>query len=42
METFVNETNKKLWNDWQVYLTDDFYHKVDQNKATLDSLLDHG
>ena len=42
IQTFVNKTNKKLWNDWQVYLTNDFYHKVDQNKATLDSLLDHG
>ena len=43
--TFVSKINTKLWNDCRVYLTDDFYYKVDQNRAilaTLDSLLDHG
>ena len=43
--TFVNKINKKLWNDYRVYLTDDFHHRVDQNRAILailDSLLDHG
>ena len=45
IQTFVNKINTKLWNDYRVYLTDDFYYKVDQNiaiLATLDSLLDHG
>ena len=43
-QTFVNKIDTKLWNDCRVYLTDDFYCKVDQNRAilaTLDSLLDH-
>ena len=43
IQTFVNKINTKLWNDCQVYLTDDFYYKVDQNRAILaplDSLLD--
>ena len=42
IQTSVNKTNPKLWNDFRVYLTDDLYHKVDQNRAilvTLDSLL---
>ena len=45
IQNFVNKINIKLWNDCQVYLTDDFHYKVDQNRvilATLDSLLDHG
>ena len=45
IQTFVNKINKKLWNDCWVYLTDDFYYKLDQNRAilaTLDFLLDHG
>ena len=45
IQTFVSNINTKLWNDCIVYLTDDFYYKVDQNRdilATLDSLLDHG
>ena len=45
LQTFVNKINTKLWNDCRVYLTDDFYYKVDQNRAILailDSLLDHG
>ena len=29
IQTFVNKINTKLWNDCQVYLTDDFYYKVD-------------
>ena len=44
IQTFVNKINTKLWNDCRVYLTDNFFYKVDQNKAilvTLDSLLDH-
>ena len=39
------KTNTKLWNDCQVYSTDDFYNKIDQNRsilATLDSFLNHG
>ena len=45
IQTFVYEINTKFWNDWRVYLTDDFYYRVDQNRAILvipDSLLDHG
>ena len=45
IQTFVNKINTKLWNDCRVYLTDDFYYKVEQNTAilaTVDSLLDHG
>ena len=45
IQTFVNKINTKLWNDCRVYLKDDFYNKVDQNRAilaALDSLLDHG
>ena len=45
IQNFVNKTNIKLWNDCQVYLTDDFHYKVDQNRvilATFHSLLDHG
>ena len=41
IQTFVNKINC----DCRVYLTDDSYYKVDQNRAilaTLDSLLDHG
>ena len=41
IQTFVNKINTKLWNDCRVYLTGDFYYKVDQNRAilaTLDSL----
>ena len=44
IQTSVNEINKKIWIDCKVYLTDDFYYKVDQNRTildTLDSLLDH-
>ena len=44
-ETFVDKINKKLWHDSRVYLIDDFYDEVDQNKpilTTVDSLLDHG
>ena len=29
IQAFVNKINTKLWNDWQVYLTDDLYYKVD-------------
>ena len=35
VQTFVNKVNTKLWNDCRVYLTDDFYYKVDQNSAIL-------
>ena len=35
LQTFVNTINKKLWNDCLVYLTDDCYYKVDQNRAIL-------
>ena len=35
IQTFVNEINTKLWNDCRVYSTDDFYYKVDQNRAIL-------
>ena len=45
IQAFVNKINTKLWNDSRVCLTDDFYYKVDQNRAllaTLNSLLDHG
>ena len=45
IQTCVNAINTKLRNDYRVYLTDDFYYKVDQNRAILarhDSLLDHG
>ena len=45
VQTFVNKITEKLWNDCLVYLADDFYYKVDQNRAilaNLDSLLDHG
>ena len=44
-QTFVNKINAKLWNDCRVYLTYDFYYKLDQSRATLatlDSLLDYG
>ena len=47
IQTFVNKTDTKLWNDCRAYLTDHFYYKVDQNSqswlvlATFDSLLDH-
>ena len=33
--TFVNKINTKLKNDSRVYLIDDFYYKVDQNRTTL-------
>ena len=42
IQTFVNKINTKLWNDCRVYFTDDFYCKVDQNRAilvTIDSLI---
>ena len=45
IQSFVNKINIELWNDCWVYLTDDFYYKVGQNRAILaklDSLLDHG
>ena len=45
LQTFINKISTKLWNDCRVNLTDDFYYKVDQNRAILailDSLLDHG
>ena len=45
IQTSVSKVNTKLWNDCRVHLTDDFYYKVDQNRAilaTLGSLLDHG
>ena len=45
IQSFVNKINIELWNDCRVYLTDDFYYKVGQNRAILaklDSLLDHG
>ena len=45
IQSFVNKINTELWNDCRVYLTDDFYYKVGQNRAILaklDSLLDHG
>ena len=41
IQTFVNKINAKLWNE---VLTDNFYYKVDHNRAilaTLDSLLGH-
>ena len=38
IQPFVNKTNPKLWNDYRVYLTEDFYHKVDQNRAILVTL----
>ena len=44
IQSFVSKANRKLWNDCWVYLTDDFYYKVEQNRAILathDSLLDH-
>ena len=44
IQTSVNEINKKIWIDCNVYLTDDFYYKADQNPTildTLDSRLDH-
>ena len=44
IQTSVNEINKKIWIDCNVYLTDDFYYKTDQNPTildTLDSRLDH-
>ena len=45
IQSFVNKINIELWNDCRVYLTDDFYYKVGQNRAILaklDSLLDYG
>ena len=45
IQTFVNKKKTELRNNCQVYLTNDFYHKVDVNRAisaTFDSLLDHG
>ena len=39
------QINTKLWNDSRVYLTDDLYYKIDQNReilASVNSVLDHG
>ena len=41
IQIFVIEINTKLRNNFRVYLTGNFYYKVDQNRAilaTLDSL----
>ena len=45
IQIFVNKIKTKLWHDYRVYLTDDFYDKVDHSRATLvtvEYLLDHG
>ena len=45
IQTFVNKKKTELRNNCQVYLTNDFYLKVDVNRAisaTFDSLLVHG